>query len=818
MEFDVPVGKLNKVSTKSFKRPLPISEHSADASLRGKINQAMEQSQEKKQSIFLENGTYVARVLRVEKTPNVVDPEGFLSYMSEGSSSKKKKSAIGKFKFVRIKATIPEMHAHLPTPREGNTADPNYPDHYIIDEYPTFTARSDDLIMDNVFPGASVIVDFSEKDELTGEPIFVTPIVTYETQTRARMAQDIAGQFNRPGCPPANVGTTGQPLTHGSTIKNHQGLESLRARARQTNMKGFVFGDSQSWAMGAAMSKYLENVVGLSMVRASGATGKWRKIGKRKVLGKGAISLAAMTGIRSKSDGYWPILKRHLKQVGEGVVCIVGGRNGEPSQDQLASALKKIMSAAPNAKIVWVTPPGKVPAYKKLAYIVKKPVYPSPNSGPPYKPIPLEQRTSHMKLRKRVVAAAAQFPNKVLHIDTYPIMPSYVANGSKNKKGDGLHLTYSDAPELLNGLKALVGAMGSAPATRIKPANTQKKVANANAGSTPSSKGSTTGPRITSIPTPNCQPMGSMGQYGSGPLSPNSSGLVHGGTRAQAFPSSLSQIDLNKVMPGLVEKWKGNSSRVGFDKCFNTGMSPTKHVNYYKWTVLAMAAAEVIERYWRTWNPSAKVNISDHWRGFSGGSNGNHKGPAIDHEIVYNGGAIPSIYQWCSIRYLQGSGRLPIGGLGLYMNFNGAKSRNNMYPVGITGPGLNEQGRNTKRTLKAPGGSTNVHYDYRGFADFKMGKGKSVATPGSVKGDIWWRASTSGSGKDDLHKTHQTVNYLRHNHPKGKQILNLLNSWKTGNFGNNPPGFNFVQVGEYVPSWSQVLGLEPWVGNQRSTS
>lgn len=152
------------------------------------------------------------------------------------------------------------------------------------------------------------------------------------------------------------------------------------------------------------------------------------------------------------------------------------------------------------------------------------------------------------------------------------------------------------------------------------------------------------------------------------------------------------------------------------------------------------------------------------------------------------------------------------------MNFNGAKTRNRMYPVGITGPGLSEQGRNTKRSLKAPGGSTNVHYDYRGYADFKMGKGRQIGTPGAVSGRTWWRASTSGSGKDDLRNSVATKNYLKHVHPKGKQILDLLNSWKTGNFGNNPPGFNFVQVSEYVPSWSQVLGLEPWVGNQRSTS
>ena len=322
------------------------------------------------------------------------------------------------------------------------------------------------------------------------------------------------------------------------------------------------------------------------------------------------------------------------------------------------------------------------------------------------------------------------------------------------------------------------------------------------------------GPTVSSGPTVNCQPLGSMGQYGGTPAKPNSQGLVPGGKRAQSFPASLSQVNLNMVMPGLISKW---SAPRGIEKAFQRGIKPGMDP-WYTWCVMCMAASEVIERYWRTWDPTAKLVITDHWRGKRGGDNGNHKGPAMDFEIRYKNGAVPSVYQWCSMRYLMGSGRIPKGAVGLYMNFNGLKgSRNRLHPPGITGPGLNEQGKNTARSCKAPGGSTNVHYDFRGFADFKKGKGSGVGTPGGLVGGYWWRGSTTGSSSDDIKKTHKTKHYLS-SIGKGKQVLDLLNSWKTGKFGNNPPGFNFVSMSEFVPSWSQVLGLEPWVGNQRATS
>jgi len=804
MNFDVKPGKLNKIIPKQFKRAINISSV-GESTLTTLAIQAAEFMHEKENSVLEKTGQYKAMVLRVDKVPNKVEHTGFLDFLVKD----KKKPAAG-FKFVSIKAYIPIIHKGLyPMPRAGNTDDPKYPDHHIVDMYPTFTARNDDLIMDSVKVGDVVIVDFNEKSEYSGDPIFITPIVTNEAQILANLGRDIAGRFNRPGCPPASVQTPGQSVTANPSLARHQGLANLRARARQSNMKGFVFGDSQAHAMGPGMSKWLENNVGLNMIRATGNVGPWTKK-TRGVLGKHSQSLATMTGLSNKDKGYWSVLKRFLKQVGDGVVCIVGGRNGSPSEGQLASALKRIISAAPNATILWVTPPGKVPAWKKRSYLVKKPVYSNPTSGPPYVPIPLEKRTSHVRLRKRVAAAAAQYPNKVHHIDTFPLMPNYVKNGAKNKKGDGVHLTFSDLPELLSALSNMSGL----PVTQRKG---QVKVAAANSGSVTNPPKKQGGLTITSGPSANCQPLGSMGQYGGRPAVPNTEGLVRGGHRAQSFPATLSQVNLSRVMPGLYEKW-GPSNPHGIVNAFKKGGVKPGNDPWYTWCILCMATAEVVERYWRTWNSSAKLVITDHWRGRGGGSNKNHAGPAMDFEIRYNNGAIPSVYQWCSVRYLMGHGRIPMGAVGLYMNFNGLKgTRNRLHPPGLTGPGLNEQGRNTARSCKAPGGSTNVHYDFRGFAGFKKGKGKKVGTPGGLVGNYWWRGSTSGSSSDDITKTWQTKQYLNST-AKGKQILSLLNSWKTGKFGNNPPGFNFATISEYVPSWSQVLGLEPWVGNQRATS
>ena len=800
MNFDAKPGTLNKLSPKKFKRPISI-DSAGDSTLTTLALQAAEIMHERNNSVLTKTGQYKALVLRVDKSANTVDQTGFLNFLD-----KDKKKSTG-YKFVRVSAYIPIMHkGAYPIPRVGNTDDPKYPDHHIIDMYPTFTARNDDLIMESVKVGDIVIVDYSEKDEYTGDPIFITPIVTQEAQILASLGQDISNRFNRPGCPPASVQTPGQNLQTPTTISKHQGLSSLRARARQSNMKGFVFGDSQAHAMGPGMSKWLEENVGLNMIRATGTTGPWTKK-KRGVLGKHSQSLATMTGLRNKEKGYWPVLKRYLNKVGDGVVCIVGGRNGSPSEGQLASALKRIISAAPNATILWVTPPGKVPAYKKLRFIVKKPVYSNPSSGPPYQPIPMEQRKTHLKLRKRVASAAAQFPNKVYHVDTYSLMPNYVKNGSKNKKGDGVHLTFSDLPELLSGLSGLADLPVS---QRVG----QKKSASPNPGNdstTPKKQGNLINSSGNSV---NCQPLGSMGKHGGSPVRPNSQGLVPGGQRARSFPMSLSQININNVMPGLIQKWSNpNGIELAFQRGIKPGMDP-----WYTWCVMCMASAEVIERYWRTWDPSAKLVISDHWRGKRGGENKNHKGPAMDFEIRHKNGAIPSVYQWCSVRYLMGAGRIPKGAVGLYMNFNGLKgNRNRLHPKGITGPGLGEQGRNTSRSCKAPGGSTNVHYDFRGFAEFKKGKGSGVGTPGSLVGGYWWRGSTSGSSKDDIKGTQKTKNYLKST-TNGQQVLDLLNSWKTGKYGNNPPGFRFVTVSEYVPSWSQVLGLEPWAGNQRATS
>jgi hypothetical protein len=70
MKFDIPAGKLNKVESKKFKRPINIGESSTDADIAGKANQACEFRYEKKNSIFEKTGRYIARVLRVEKTPN----------------------------------------------------------------------------------------------------------------------------------------------------------------------------------------------------------------------------------------------------------------------------------------------------------------------------------------------------------------------------------------------------------------------------------------------------------------------------------------------------------------------------------------------------------------------------------------------------------------------------------------------------------------------------------------------------------------------------------------------------------------------------
>jgi hypothetical protein len=297
---------------------------------------------------------------------------------------------------------------------------------------------------------------------------------------------------------------------------------------------------------------------------------------------------------------------------------------------------------------------------------------------------------------------------------------------------------------------------------------------------------------------PPCRPMQTYSDSGAssgGSMAPIGQEVDAGGSGRpfqQEPPRNLGDVDFSKYPQWMIDKWGRGR---GFSGRWNKSSDEIK-----KKSMLSFAIAEVMERYWKQAFPDAQVFIKSHLRQGSG----NHgKGAAMDWEVRYNGGSLylPNLYTWASSHYLINARRIPGGGGGTYLNMNIPQSNkyNRNRPPGITGIALSEQGRAAAGGCPAPGSSTNTHYDYRGHASHKLGKGKTA----------WIHLDTDGDGHDDHKGSHKYKAWLKTYHPKGQLIVDFISSWLGGK-NMQPPDFKFPQMSNAVPNWNQVSGQEPF--------
>jgi hypothetical protein len=251
-----------------------------------------------------------------------------------------------------------------------------------------------------------------------------------------------------------------------------------------------------------------------------------------------------------------------------------------------------------------------------------------------------------------------------------------------------------------------------------------------------------------------------------------------GGSGA-AYSTNQDDIDFNRVPTSLKSKW----GKTAFDPTM--GGDATRQKN----AVIAMGAAETIERYWRTKYPNATVKITSHHR--PGSDKGNHsEGAAVDFQVNYTDDSgqqrtVPALQAWGGLQQLIAAGRIPQGGSGLYLNAG---------PDGITGADPSQAG-NGSRGGYPPGGSANTHYDFRGAYGFR--------TTGARGGSSWIWVDTDGDGKDEFQTGQRAAAYAA---LKGKGAGDVVDYYGKGGWANDD---SLPTVGAGTPNLLQSLGQEP---------
>tara|TARA_R110000824_G_scaffold58345_5_gene157785 strand:- start:1677 stop:4913 length:3237 start_codon:yes stop_codon:yes gene_type:complete len=254
-----------------------------------------------------------------------------------------------------------------------------------------------------------------------------------------------------------------------------------------------------------------------------------------------------------------------------------------------------------------------------------------------------------------------------------------------------------------------------------------------------------------------------------------------------------------------------------------------------------MAAAVVIEEFWKTKYPSARIKFTSTHRSH-GGASGNHtnccafdfliqlSGQDAAKYTTVTGGPLwqekPSssakgtyLGAWetfFGIQLLVEAGRLPFGGAGIYLN---GKRDSGGTLIGATAP--------SSHKFRAAGASgSNVHYDWRGTGGFNKESGSTKAR--------WVWIDTNGDGKTEGSKS---AKYIRDNYPEWHEIFgeyfpniggHLGRHYAPKNFdsgaerywrnafkiryGPDASSFTSIVSGE-VPNIEQVLSCE-WIKNK----
>jgi len=214
-------------------------------------------------------------------------------------------------------------------------------------------------------------------------------------------------------------------------------------------------------------------------------------------------------------------------------------------------------------------------------------------------------------------------------------------------------------------------------------------------------------------------------------------------------------------------------------------------------TLYLMAAAEVLEQYWRQMYFNAEVHISSHIRT----SSPNHKSGGAMDVYVKNWHTdpdkkMPALQCWAGLQKIREADRVPNGGVGIYLNLrsNGIKGTSINDNIDATATGAGELGGDT-------GGSTgNPHYDMREYTYPKSGDNAYG------KGGTWIKGDTDGDvGDDNLDGKSKVFKHLDNN------SLTAVTTYLKGGWKNDP---EIPHVGSDIPNVKQLLGLASYAPNE----
>lgn len=304
-------------------------------------------------------------------------------------------------------------------------------------------------------------------------------------------------------------------------------------------------------------------------------------------------------------------------------------------------------------------------------------------------------------------------------------------------------------------------------------------------------------------------------------------------TGGASFGKTLESIDWDSIPQSLLLKWR-DKFRAASGPPSSTNPHPIESISdslnrYQKFTIIAMGCAEVIEQYWKTYDSTAKVIITSHFRKrykiVSGKFRlGNHCGAAIDFSVEVNpfktittkkgnsyqrGKKLSVLQVWTGLMKLAAAGRIPNGGKGLYLNV-GPRSYGSIKTPGITGPTPEEAGGSSGSWKWPDGASGAPHYDFRGFYGFFSKKVKKEVNGvektvewdrtkkdknGNVIGSKYVWVDTDGNGKDDL-KYSAARSWLRSKRNSVYKVFS--NGWSSYEYS--------PEVSAAVPNLLDVLG------------
>ena len=459
--FDVSPGVLNNISKPLVGRSLDLETADNNTALRTMIEDFFAPDS------LAETGPYKGVILRVESVnTGKAEPEGFLDSLFSffGGSSKQ----------VRVKARIPELHTHLPVPSgDGDPQTDSYPDHHIIDMYPTFTAESDDELFTKVVPGEIGIFDFGDRKNYT-DPMFITPL---EVQTKRPTPGSSQGSFTTDCAPPTGV-SSGNSLPGKNVGISHSGITQDNLRSRNAGANAIMFGDSQMGnQLGKALLQYAKDL-GYNVKKASG-------IGKRdgRMYRSGSPTSAWIKDGRNidpPTAGKWTFVQRALRAYKPELVIICLGGNGT-LQGQATTLINKIRKYAENAKILWVGPPPATKVtvtperlFKIFGKSMKK--FSVQSGSPPNvkydvtNAIIKKRRNDRIQKANLIESEIKQLQN-VFYVNSPKVLGSGIVN-DPGPKCDGIHMTGKGAAQLLSTIKKKAS---QAPAGTVTPENAQKK-------------------------------------------------------------------------------------------------------------------------------------------------------------------------------------------------------------------------------------------------------------------------------------------------------------------------------------------------------